>query len=77
MKIPGWTHEPIERHQIGLWIFNGETLCPECSACAEYVAMKPTKFCPACGAEMVNVYEAIAEYNRITEAWAERNGSFD
>jgi rubrerythrin len=64
MMIPGLKGEPTERHEFGLWMFEENAIWGTCTACVHGCYDRPTRFCPYCGAYMLNHVEAIEEFER-------------
>ena len=56
--IPGITtithDEGLSKARFGVWIYDGESSFAVCSMCDERIYHEPSKYCPECGAWMVN-----------------------
>lgn len=75
--IPGFKiPEPPHKHNYAVWVYPSSDykIYPECSACCETELIKPSYFCPNCGALMLNVYDARSQYESdVSELKKEQN----
>lgn len=55
-----------ERISLGAWMFEETSIC-ECSACGTKNYWHPTRYCPECGAMMLNFNPAKDHYDKYME----------
>lgn len=68
----------VERNvKAGAWLFDRLAFYGECSCCGETTYNKPSKYCPECGAMMVNYEPAQMYYNTIVDAMAKQRSEND
>lgn len=75
MMIPGLTiPEPPHKHNYAMWVYPSPNLMiyADCSACGETPLIKPSYFCPNCGALMLNVHDARLKYESIVAGLKEK-----
>lgn len=64
MMIPGMDMPNVKRNEYGLWLTPEENwkFSHACTECGYSTYSKPTTFCGGCGAIMMNVNAAVAEF---------------
>lgn len=50
--------------RFSVWVTKNNSICYECYACKTYAGRQPSKYCPECGALMLNADDARNEYSR-------------
>jgi len=69
MKIPGFAIN-TKRNDLSVWVFPSDlhTCYADCGACRETIYMRPSRFCPNCGALMLNIEAANVCYTETLES---------